>query len=147
MEFREVVSDAETTRSEVLSHAGSCTESECELCKSVRGSHSSEDHTASQSAISYDSDATPHDSAESEISGDDVAACMIQTPTRVARDNENIEDPHSPEKTPKQRDFGTVKRTKPQVRKRHANGGSSTSTSDTTAGMYSEDERLAHGIV
>ena len=146
-ELREVVSDAETTRSEVLSHAGSCTESECELCKSVRGSQSSEDHRATPSADSYDSDMTLHESAGSEISEEEVAACMLQTPTRIARDNDRTEGPDSPEKTPKQKDFGTVRRTKPQVRKRYANGGSSTSTSDTTAGMYSEDERLAHGIV
>ena len=146
-ELREVVSDAETTHSEVLSHAGSCTESECELCKSVRGSQSSGYHTATPSADSYDSDMTLHESAGSEVSEEDVAACMIQTPTRIARDNDRSEGPDSPEKTPKQKDFGTVRRTKPQVRKRHANGGSSTSTSDKTAGMYSEDERLAHGIV
>ena len=146
-ELREVVSDAETTRSEVLSHAGSCTESECELCKSVRGSQSSGYHTATPSVDSYDSDMTLHESAGSEISEEDVAACMIQTPTRIARDNDRSEGPDSPEKTPKQKDFGTARRTKPQVRKRYANGGSSTSTSDTTAGMYSEDERLAHGII
>ena len=148
-ELQEVVSDAEITCNEVLSHAGSCSESECELCKSVRGSQGSEDLMTVLPADSYDSDMMLPESAGSEISGDDVAACMIKTPTRVARDGRSNNGLDSPEKTPKQKYFGTVRKTKPMARKSYANGGSeiSTAASDTSAGMYSEDERLAHGII